>query len=197
MYNHYRERDEDDTFLLNTSESVSYGTLNSLDKFYMTEFKFKFKYVYQFGVTNQSIHHDICTALFLTFFTAPSWVSIGCNDVLPNSYFICERPLTVVQQYSDLYIRGDSICPKKTSYIKYNCWKIEKAIKIRDKFSAAPYAVPYALQIMLSSWAFEHEERTQITLSTATKQCLITHDFERHRMKTWLRNNTTKNNEIN
>ena len=190
LYNNYRERDEKDTFLLSTSESISYGIINYLDNFYMAEFKFKLQYVYQFEVSNQSIHHDICTALFLTFFTTPSWVSIGCNDVLPNSYFICERLWTAVQRNTDLYIRSASICPKNTTYIKYNCWKIESDIETRDTIST----VPYALQLMLSSWAFGHEERTQITLSTYTKQCLITNDFERHRLKTWSKNNTCELN---
>ena len=189
MYNNHRELDDKDTFLLDTSESINYGIINYLDHIYMAEFKFKLQYVYQFEVTNQSIHHDICTALFLTFFLTPSWVSIGCNDVIPNSYFICERPRIAVQQNTNLYIRGDSICPKKTTYIKSNCWKIERAIKTKEKILTAPNAVPYALQIMLSSWAFEHKKRTQITLSTATKQCLNTNDFERHRMKTWIKNN--------
>ena len=151
----------------------------------MVEFKYKLQYVYQFATRNHSIDQDTCTALFLTFFTTPSWVPIGCDDVLPNSYFICERQTIELQPKINQYLRNSTTCPKMFTYAEYDCWKIKRDIRTKIEIST----IPYALQFMLSSWAFDRVDRTQITLSTNTKHCLITYDFKMHRVKTWTKSN--------
>ena len=180
LYDNNRLPYREDILMLDTSIETDYQYSPNLDKHYMTTFKYKLKYIKQIiEKGTDSNHTDICTAIFLTYFTIPNWFSIGCNDILPNMHFLCEIPHSEVLNVS--YVRGNIICPKRTTFIDELCWSVQKYTKGKVNV----LLLSNALQLMLSSWSLGDDLRTNVSVSGISNTCLNTNGLSRQRIRKW------------
>ena len=165
--------------LLDTSEVKDYHYAWHIDKQYMSNFKYKLQYVKQF-LGKPSNNTDLCLAVFLTYFTSPYWMSIGCDDILTNMPFICENRFYTVQPYS--YIRGNVTCPEHSIYVTEFCWSVRKVVKGK----IVVRSISYSLKLLLSSWSLGDAMRSHISIIGSSGKCLRTDSLSRQRIKRWL-----------
>ena len=151
--------------------------------YYIQDFKSKLSYLNTISAFNHS-RDGRCGAVFLSYLTRPTWVAIGCNDLLPHNYFLCE-------------INGNSshpqdvlnliVCPIGYTYVNAYCWLIT-TIQPSSRGIATDSSVPM-LAGFLTSWSLGHASRSMISLYSTKAQltCLSSNDFPNQRLKEWVK----------
>ena len=148
----------------------------------MQDFKFKLSYLNSISASNHS-HDDLCGAVFLSYHTTSIWVAIGCNDVLPQNYFLCE----VNKNSSHLqHMLNPTVCARSYTYIDAYCWIITTKQTSGDIAIDPPIS---SLSSFLTSWSLGHASRSVISFeSTDTLlTCLSSNDFLDQRLKKWVK----------
>ena len=154
-----------------------------INLYYIQDFKFKFSYLNNISAFNHS-RDDLCGAVFFSYLTMPIWVAIGCNDLLPHNYFLCEinRNSNHHQHMLNLMV-----CPSGYTYVNANCWLITtKQPSFRGIATDPSFRL---LAGFLTSWSLGHASRSTISLYSTKAQltCLSSNDFPNQRLKVWVK----------
>ena len=167
--------------MLRSTKFIDYHLADAPDPFYIQDFNFKLSYLNSISISNHS-EHELCGAVFLTYFTTPIWVAIDCHYQLPHNYFLCERHMNFSHHQHTLQLL---VCPRQYTYINAQCWSIT-AKHLSRHIATDPPAPP--LLTFLTSWSLGHDSRSMISLRPTKKfsPCLMSIDFPNQRLKEWV-----------
>ena len=186
-----------DTSILEFSSSTGHNLFSNYSSTYITNFKEKLRAVQQSNFTGafNDDKHPVCFALFYPLFAEPVWVSIGCNVILKNVYFICEFPIRIKKR-SPIYYRPDLLCHTKYIFAAGKCWEIVQQSATATRPSSGQLK---KLQHHLAAWSFGHNSRKIIGIRNYAKQqcCLKTHSFQFYRLKTFIESTDCGNTKPN
>ena len=126
---------------------------------------------------------DLCGAVFLSYLTMPTWVPIGCNDTLPNNYFLCELNENSSHHQHTFNLM---VCPRGYTYVNAYCWLVTTKHPSRDIATDPPIS---SLASFLTSWSLGHASRSSISLypTDTPLTCLSSNDFPNQRLKKWVK----------
>ena len=168
--------------ILQTTKNIYYNLSGEHNPHYIRDFKFKLSYLNNISASNQP-GDDLCGAVFLSYLTMPTWVTIGCNDLLPHNYFLCE----VNENSSHLqHMLNLTVCTRGYTYINAYCWLITTKQTFRDITDDSPISL---LASFLTSWSLGHTSRSVIFIhpTDALSTCLSSNDFLDQRLKEWVK----------
>ena len=134
-------------------------------------------------MSNSTNSDALCTAVFLSVFTPPIWVAVGCDDVQRRNYFICESS-SRVNFTVHAFVYSNVMCSYGYTYVSEWCWKVSK-----DVYGYKQYFEKYhQLRAFLSAWSHGNNLRHSLALysDTKRKQCLRTYDFSYQHFKDWV-----------
>ena len=168
--------------ILQTTRNINYNLSSKHNPIYIQDFKFKFSYLKNISASNHS-RENLCGAVFLSYLTMPTWVAIGCNDLLSHNYFLCE--INEISSHLK-HILNLTVCTTGYTYINAYCWLITTKIPSRDTTADPPISL---LSSFLTSWSLGHASRSVISLHPTDTQltCLSSNDFLDQRLKEWVK----------
>ena len=176
---------EYDISILESSSSTNYQIETNYNARYIENFKEKMEVIKRYNDSEWSNDnkHQVCFAQFYPLYTEAVWVSLACDAVLNNLYFICEYRTGVA--FFNHYAKDSLQCNKGYVYGVYMCWKVVKQYAITERLSTKELE---ALQDHLSGWSYGHRSRNVVgSLRMGELQyCLKTKSFLFQRTKHFL-----------
>ena len=132
-----------------------------------------------------------CTVVLMNPFTNFEWITIDCDTIFSNNYFLCELVPTINDDpVNSLTVRHKWRCPTRYIYIRGACWRISSRRHSQRTF-VIHKDVLYFIKAYLSAWSFGHNNRTVIALSRQTRvedhisKCLMSTGLPENRIKIW------------
>ena len=182
MYRNNMSLSAAEMVFLNTSQYIDYNLIIQANRYFMEDFSKKLAYVRLVSVANYSSYTELCSAIFLSYFTSPVWISMPCNDFLSRSYFLCEKKHGE-SFVNHPYLPSNFTCYRGYTYVDSSCWTVGTEVR-RAITHAARVSVLFR---MLTAWSLGHNSRNQMVLQTNGTHiyCLHTNDFNYQIYKYW------------
>ena len=173
---------EYDVSIIERSFTSNYlvGTVDSTE--YIKKFKEKMEIVKQYN--NSAFLNDdkqiVCFAQFFPLYLKPVWVTIACDTVLKDTYFLCEYPADIVSV--NHYRRSSTHCSKGFVSNADRCWTIIKQSAITRRPSPVELK---GLQYHLSAWSYGQPSRSTVASGNQNNYrfCLKSSSFYFQRTK--------------
>ena len=132
-----------------------------------------------------------CTVVLMTTFTKFEWITIDCDAIFRNNYFLCEFVSTIKDDPANsLIVRHRWHCPITYIYIRGACWRISSRRR-GQQTSMMHKDLLYFMKAYLSAWSFGYSNRTVIALSGKNhvehriSKCLMSTGLPENRIKIW------------
>ena len=171
-----------DISILKRSSSTNYYIDRNYNTDYMKNFKKKMKFLQQNN--NSLVFNDngqpVCFAQFFPLYLEPVWVTIACDTVLKDTYFLCEYPADIVSV--NHYSRSSTHCSKGFVLSVGICWRIIKQSAITRRLTPVELE---GLQYYLSAWSYGQKSRDNVASGywNNLQYCLKSYSFQLQRAK--------------
>ena len=194
IYDNHGEISAKDIAILKATINKPLYDHNKLDAdHYYNDFTEKFVYIQNTAESNLINETALCTAVFLSYYTTPVWVPVGCQDVLKENHFLCEMS-TKLNLTKRAYQHQSIACQRNHTFLAGFCWIVSASHRQghgqgQGHRQGYNYGVKVSMFVgFLSAWSLGQRSRTHIMWYNISKQvpiCLATNDFEYQHIKEW------------